>query len=166
MPKTKPANHAQANRLGYMLKRAQHALRMSMDELLEPVGITVPQYNVLSAVQLHPGISNAALARGAFVTAQSMQGIVANLERIGLLRRKPHPTHGRIQQSELTKKGAAVLVNAHKLLIGVEEAMTSGFKKEEIETLRSLLCRCAENMNAVQRFQVDVRWLAQRFRVM
>ena len=78
MPKTKPANHPQAHRLGYMLKRAQHALRMSMDELLEPIGVTVPQYNVLSAVELQPGISNAALARGAFVTAQSMQGIVAN----------------------------------------------------------------------------------------
>ena len=120
-----------------------------MDELLEPIGITVPQYNVLSAVQLQPGISNAALARGAFVTAQSMQGIVANLERIGLLRRKPHPTHGRIRQSELTVKGDAVLAKAHKLLIGVEEAMTSGFKKEEIEALRSLLHRCAENMHAV-----------------
>ena len=149
MPKTKPANHPQAHRLGYMLKRAQHALRMSMDELLEPTGITVPQYNVLSAVQLQPGISNAALARGAFVTAQSMQGIVANLERIGLLRRKPHPTHGRIRQSELTKTGEVVLAKAHKLLIGVEETMTSGFKREEIEALRSLLNRCAENMQAV-----------------
>jgi DNA-binding MarR family transcriptional regulator len=149
MPKIKPANHPQAHRLGYVLKRAQHALRMSMDELLEPIGLTVPQYNVLSAVQLQPGISNAALARGAFVTAQSMQGIVANLERLGLLRRRPHPTHGRIQQSELTVKGDAVLAKAHKLLIGVEEAMTSGFKKEEIEALRSLLHRCAENMHAV-----------------
>jgi DNA-binding MarR family transcriptional regulator len=149
MSNTKPANHPQANRLGYMLKRAQHALRMSMDALLEPIGLTVPQYNVLSAVQLQPGISNAALARGAFVTAQSMQGIVANLERIRMLRRKPHPTHGRIQQSELTKKGAVVLAKAHKLLMGIEDAMTSGFKKEEIEALRSLLHRCAENMNTV-----------------
>jgi len=148
MPKTKAANHPQAHRLGYMLKRAQHALRMSMDELLEPLGITVPQYNVLSAVELQPGISNAALARGAFVTAQSMQGIVANLERIGLLRRKPHPTHGRIQQTKLTEKGEAALAKAHKLLIGVEESMTIGFKKEEIEALRSLLNRCAENMHA------------------
>ena len=117
-----------------------------MDELLEPIGLTVPQYNVLSAVQIQPGISNAALARGAFVTAQSMQGIVANLERLGLLRRKPHPTHGRIRQSELTEKGSAVLAKAHKLLIGVEEAMTSGLKKEELDALRSLLHRCAENL--------------------
>ena len=146
MPETRPANHPQAHRLGYMLKRAQHALRLSMDQLLEPIGITVPQYNVLSAVQLQPGISSAALARGAFVTAQSMQGIVANLERIGLLRRKPHPAHGRIQQTKLTDKGSVVLAKAHKLLIGIDDEMTAGFKKEEIEALRSLLHRCAENM--------------------
>jgi DNA-binding MarR family transcriptional regulator len=121
-----------------------------MDELLEPTGLTVSQYNVLSAVRLQPGISSAALARGAFVTAQSMQGIVANLERSGLLRRRPHPIHGRIRQSELTEKGDVVLTRAHKLLSGVEEAMTSGFKKDEIEALRSLLRRCAENMDAVR----------------
>ena len=149
MPKAQPADHPQVHRLGYVLKRAQHALRMSMDELLEPIGLTVPQYNVLSSVRLQPGISNAALARGAFVTAQSMQGIVANLERIGLLRRKPHPAQGRIRQSELTEKGDRVLAKAHKSLMGVEEAMTAGFKKDEIETLRSLLHRCAENMRAV-----------------
>jgi DNA-binding MarR family transcriptional regulator len=121
---------------------------MSMEQLLEPTGLTVPQYNVLSAVQLQPGISNAALARGAFVTAQSMQGIVANLERLRLLQRKPHAAHGRIRQSELTVKGEVVLTKAHKLLAGVEEAMTSGFRKEEIEALRSLLHRCTENICA------------------
>src|SRR3984893_8970529 len=104
--------HPMADRLGYVLKRAQHALRMSMDDQLSHLGVTTAQFNVLSAVQQQPGISNASLARGAFVTAQSMLGIVANLERIGLLRRKPHPTHGRIRQSELTEKGDVVVGKA------------------------------------------------------
>ncbi len=119
-----------------------------MDEQLGPLGLTAPQYNVLSAVQLQPGISNASLARAAFVTAQSMQGIVANLEKVGLLRRDPHPTHGRIRRSELTKKGQEVLARAHDVLIGVEETMTAGFKGEEIDVLRSMLHRCAENMRS------------------
>lgn len=41
-----------------------------------------PQYNVLSAIETEPGICNAELARAAFVTAQSMQGIVANLAKV------------------------------------------------------------------------------------
>lgn len=117
-----------------------------MDEKLAPAGVTAPQYNVLSAVQAQPGISNAALARNAFVTAQSMQGIVANLEKIGLLQREPHPTHGRIRQSALTKKGIQALTRAHELSFDVEAAMTSGLKSQEVKILCSLLNRCAENL--------------------
>ena len=54
-----------------------------MDDRLSHLGVTTAQFNVLSAVQQQPGISNASLARGAFVTAQSMLGIVANLEKRG-----------------------------------------------------------------------------------
>ncbi len=146
MKKTGPMEHPQAHRLGYMLKAAQHALRLMMDEQLEPLGLTTPQYNVLAAVESQPGISNATLARAAFVTAQSMLGIVANLERLGLIRREAHPTHGRIRVSELTSAGKDVLRSAHPLLKGVDERMTAGFDRGEIESLRSLLQRCTENM--------------------
>lgn len=148
LSKVKISEHPMADRLGYLLKRAQHALRTSMDEKLSPLGLTAPQYNVLSAVQVQPGISNAALARAAFVTAQSMQGIVANLERGGLVQREPHPVHGRIRTTALTKEGSEVLARAHEALAGVEQTMTTGMKQNEITFLRSLLRRCAENLHS------------------
>ena len=151
MRKMRSEEHPQAHRLGYVLKGAQHALRLMMDQYLEPVGLTTPQYNVLAAVQAEPGISNATLARAAFVTAQSMLGIIANLEREGLLRREAHPTHGRIRQSELTQKGKEILESAHALLGGVEATMTAGFGKREVQSLDSLLRRCTENMRNVER---------------
>jgi DNA-binding MarR family transcriptional regulator len=146
MRKKKLPEHPMSERLGYVLKRAQHGLRTSIDDQLSPLGLTTAQYNLLSAVAVEPGISNAALARMAFVTAQSMQGIVANMERQGLVRRAPHPTHGRIRQSKLTRKGADLLAKAHKVLIGIEEKMTAGLSEEEVEALRLALLRCAENM--------------------
>ena len=142
--------HPQAHRLGYMLKGAQHALRLMMDKQLESLGLTTPQYNVLAAVQSEPGISNATLARAAFVTPQSMVGIVVNLEREGLLRREAHPTHGRIRRSELTQRGKEVVDSAHVLLSGVEEVMTAGFSGREIKTFELLLRRITENMRAVR----------------
>ena len=146
MGRQKQTEHPMSERLGYVLKRAQHVLRTSMDDQLSPLGLTTAQYNLLSAVASEPGISNAALAHMAFVTAQSMQGVVANMEKRGFLRRVPHPTHGRIRQSELTRKGAELLVKAHKVLIGIEERMTEGLSQAEIEALRCALLRCAENM--------------------
>ncbi len=140
--------HPMAHRLGYVLKRAQHALRASMDKQLSHLGLTTAQFNVLSAVQQQPGISNASLARGAFVTAQSMLGIVANLEKTGHLHRTPHQIHGRIMQSELTEKGAEVLERAREAINEVEKSMTVGFTAKEINTLLSLLQRCAQNMQS------------------
>ena len=151
MRKAKLPEHPMSERLGYVLKRAQHALRTSIDDQLNPLGLTAAQYNLLSAVAVERGISNASLARMAFVTAQSMQGIVANLEKQGLLRRVPHPTHGRIRQSELTRQGAEILARAHKVLRGIEEKMTAGLSEEEVEALRCALLQCAENMQAPPR---------------
>jgi DNA-binding MarR family transcriptional regulator len=137
-----------AKRLGYLLKRAQHALRTRMDEALNPLALTTPQYSALSAVELNPGISNAALARAAFVTAQTMQGIVTNLERAGLLRRKADPEHGRIQRGELTARGRAALRKAHLLVAGVERKMTDGINGGEVKFLASVLARCADNLSS------------------
>ena len=134
-------------RLGYVLKRAQHALRIRMDEALLPLALTTPQYSVLSAVELTPGISNAALARAAFVTAQTMQGIVANLERTGLLQRRADPGHGRIRRGELTARGREVLARAHQLVAAVESRMEASLSEKESATLATLLERCAENLS-------------------
>ena len=137
---------ALAKRLGYVLKRAQHALRIRMDEALSPLKLTTPQYSVLTAVELEPGISNAALARSAFMTAQSMQGIVANLESMGLLQREADLTHGRIRRGKLTKPGRNVLVKAHVVVAEVEAKMTAGLASEEITLMATLLARCADNL--------------------
>lgn len=135
-------------RVGYVLKRTQHALRTRMDAALRPLGLTTPQYAVLSTVERAPGISNAALARAAFVTAQSMQGIVANLARDGLIARKADPDHGRILRSLLTAEGRVVLARAHAAVNAVDSAMTAGMSAAETARLAALLARCADNLMA------------------
>src|SRR5271154_552758 len=83
-------------RLGYELKRAQQALRNRMDAVLRPLGLTTAQYAVLCALEREDGASNANLAKAAFVTAQTMHGILTNMERGGLIKRIDDPTHGKI----------------------------------------------------------------------
>jgi DNA-binding MarR family transcriptional regulator len=135
-----------SGRVGYRLKVAQIALRVRMDAALKPVGITAPQYAVLTAIAAEPGVSNAALARAAFVTPQTMQGIVANLERMGLLTRSEHPSLGRILRADLTAKGRAALGRAHALVTDVEDKMLAGLSKADTARLADLLGRCADNL--------------------
>jgi len=135
-----------AKRVGYALKRAQQALRTRMDDALRPLGLTTPQYSVLSALELEPGISNASLARAAFVTAQTMQGIVANLERDGLLRRCVSSTNQRVLEGELTAAGQTLVRRAHRLVAEVENDMTTSLTERETSKLVTLLESCAENL--------------------
>jgi DNA-binding MarR family transcriptional regulator len=135
---------------GYALKRAQHALRTAMDSALRPLGLTAPQYAVLTAIELDPGVSSAALARAAFVTAQTMQGIVANLERAGLLQRRIDPLHGRILKSELTKEGAKTLREAHACVRKIEAITFGSLAPAEIERFTAWLTVCADALDRVK----------------
>ena len=79
-----------ADWVGYNLKITQHRLRQRLDAELAQFGITAPQNAVLLEIAGNPRVSNADLARAAFVTPQTMQGILVNLEREGLIVRTPH----------------------------------------------------------------------------
>lgn len=71
--------------VGYRLKRASAALRNAMDKALREHDLTVPQYSCLELLDERPGLSNADLARGTFVTRQS-----ANVVLRGLKEGRPH----------------------------------------------------------------------------
>src|SRR6202451_4315880 len=105
-----------AKRLRYALRRAREGRRVRMDEVLSPLGLTTAQYAVMCVIEQEAGISNAGLARAAFVTPQTMTGILANLHRDGLLSREADPCHGRILRSELTPAGKKHLAQAHRVV--------------------------------------------------
>lgn len=138
-----------AKRLGYALKRAQHALRMNMDQALQPTGLTMPQYSVMCALEAEPGMSNARLARAAFVTAQTMQGVLANLERDGIVERAADLGNARILRGTLTAKGRQVLGRAHRMVAIVEDRMTASIGKQAVEPLAEALYKCADDLNAL-----------------
>jgi DNA-binding MarR family transcriptional regulator len=136
-----------AKRLGYVLKRAQHALRSRLDKEMSSYEITAPQYAVLSAIFYEPGISNAALARAAFITPQSMQGIIATLEKRGLLKRSPDPDHGRRLKAVLTPAGMEILKVVDKAVIKVEALMMSSMKNSDAEKVTKILLTCIDDLS-------------------
>ena len=83
--------------LGYLLRQASAAQRLRMERAMADVGVTLPQFLVLTMLRAYPGISNADLARLTMLTPQTVSVIVTNLERSGAITRRPHAVHGRIQ---------------------------------------------------------------------
>lgn len=131
-----------ASRVGYQMKRAEHALRLEMDGALRGLGVTTPQYAAMSGLEEEPGISGASLARRSFVTPQTMNGILVKLEDAGLVERRPHPEHGRVLQAYITRAGGELLVGCHRRILEVEERMVSQLDESERLRLMEALDAC------------------------
>ena len=143
-------------RVGYQMKRAEHALWLEMDGVLRDLGLTTPQYAALSVLGDEPGLSGAALARRCFVTPQTMNQILVNLEAAGLVERRPHPEHGRVLQAYLTKRGEKLVSRAHVKVEAVEERMLEGMSRGDRLRLLEALRGCTESLEAGAQTRIGV----------
>ncbi|WP_249998156.1 MarR family winged helix-turn-helix transcriptional regulator [Actinoplanes sp. M2I2] len=128
--------------VGYALKQAAAALRTAMDAGLRPLGLSVPQYACLELLGQRPGLSAADLARGAFVTRQSMHAVLLGLEERGLLERPAVAPQGRALPTQLTPAGRDILSRASRIVAAVERRMTQSLTTEGHQRLRADLAAC------------------------
>lgn len=129
--------------LGYLLRQASAAHRLRMERAMADVGVTLPQFLVLTMIRAYPGVSNADLARLALLTPQTVSVIVANLERNGAIARRPHAVHGRIQHIDVTPEGLALLDACRQRSRGIEADLRAGFTPEEEQVIRRWLVHVA-----------------------
>jgi DNA-binding MarR family transcriptional regulator len=133
---------------GYLLKRAQAALHAALAGALREHGATLAQYAVLAALDEEPGLSNAELARRAFVTPQTMNQVLRELEQRQWVIRQPHPGHGRILQAGLTRDGRSTLRACHQVADTVEEQMLAGLSPADRQLLSAALRTCIEALTS------------------
>ncbi|MEU6123498.1 MarR family transcriptional regulator [Streptomyces sp. NPDC047123] len=117
--------------LGYLLKEASSALRAAMEEVLRPLGMSVTHYSCLELLAQRPGLSNSELARGAFVTRQSMNVLLQALERDGYVTRPTEAPVGKALPARLTPRGRRSLEKATAAVRSVEVRMLGGMTEAE-----------------------------------
>jgi DNA-binding MarR family transcriptional regulator len=133
-------------RVGYLIKRAQMVLHDAMADALGSHDLTVTQFAVLIALDEEPGLSNADLARRAFVTPQSMYVVLQELERLQLVVRSPHPQHQRVLQAALTRAGRRTLTTAATAVDAIEEQMLRKLSSPARSRLASALSSCIDSL--------------------
>jgi len=134
--------------LGYLLKQASSALHNSMEDVLRPLGMNITHYSCLELLAQRPGLSNSELARGTFVTRQSMNVLLHSLERDGIVSRPSRPESGRALPTELTAKGRSQLTAASAAVRGVEDRMKSDLSDAEKLAFGDMLARCVSSLRA------------------
>ncbi|MFE2358916.1 MarR family winged helix-turn-helix transcriptional regulator [Streptomyces parvulus] len=133
--------------LGYMLKAASSALHSAMEAVLKPMGMTITHYSCLELLAQRPGLSNSELARGTFVTRQSMNVLLQALERQGLVVRAAQAPVGRALPTELTAAGRRQLQAASAAVRRVERDMLAGLTPADQDRMRRLLTACITSLS-------------------
>jgi DNA-binding MarR family transcriptional regulator len=133
-------------RVGYLIKRAQMVLHDAMADALGSHDLTVTQFAVLTGLDEEPGLSNADLARRAFVTPQSMHAVLQELERLQLVVRSPHPQHQRVLQAALTGAGRRTLTSAATAVDTIEKQMLRNLSSPARSRLASALSSCIDSL--------------------
>lgn len=138
-PQSTPADRAGEPRISYVVARLERSLRRSINERVSVYDLTVLQYTTLSVLGRRGELSNAQLARRAYMSPQAMSEVIDALESKGLISRSPHPNHRRVYPATLTAKGKRVLDACEALVDEMEQEMLEGLTDDERQALRTSL---------------------------
>jgi DNA-binding MarR family transcriptional regulator len=130
--------------IGYLLRQAHAAHRIRMEKALSESGMTLPQFSVLTMLAAYPGASGADLARLSLLTPQTMSVIVRNLEKAGLVARRPYSEHGRIQIIEITDAGRTLLAQCKTAAESTERSLLADLSSSEEKIVRRWLVAVAK----------------------
>jgi DNA-binding MarR family transcriptional regulator len=125
--------------LGYLLKQASSALHSALEAVLRPLGMSVTHYSCLELLSQRPGLSNSELARGTFVSRQSMNVLVQSLERDGFVTRPASAPVGKVLPTKLTPLGRRSLAKATVAVRSVEDRMLAGLDADSRTEARRIL---------------------------
>jgi len=106
-------------------------------EVSEAVGISFGRARAVRWVARRP-MSMSELAAVLGIDPPNATAVVADLESLGLVRRRPHPTDGRAKVVEATPKGKQLARRADQILATPPPAL-SALSTDDLETLRRIL---------------------------
>lgn len=131
--------------LSYALTRLARQISRDLSDL-RAYDLSGP--HVIALVTLHheSGLSNAQLARRCFVTPQSMNEVVLELERREFLTREPDSANQRILRAHLTSAGQKVIDEWEKRIEALEDRLLDGFSEQEARRFRRAVSRGVRNL--------------------
>ncbi len=136
-------------RISYAVARLERAVRAGIAERVRPYGLTTLQYTTLSVLNRHGApLSNAQLARRAYMTPQAMSEVIDALVAKGLIRRSRHPNHGRLLPATLTAKGRRVLAECEREVDAMEVVMLGSLTERERRAFLAALKSCVRALGA------------------
>jgi MarR family transcriptional regulator, lower aerobic nicotinate degradation pathway regulator len=125
----------------FLLGRAARVASDLVAGVLAPIGLHARHYAVLMALAEGGPSSQHRLGRWLSIDRTTMVAAVDELERLGLVIRKPDPADRRAYRVELTGRGRGALVRATGAVARAEAALQAALTPDDVAQLRALLAR-------------------------
>ena len=120
-----------------------------MDKKLRRYGVTPIQCRTLTYLHRQPGpVTQKQLQQHLAVKPSTVNGIVDRLVEKGMLTRAPDETDARCRILRLTACGQQFYDDFVSITHEIEALVQRGMTPQEVDTLRRLLLRAAENLTS------------------
>lgn len=127
----------------FNLGLAHRRVSRAFEEALAPIGLTMAQAHFLSCLFAQDALRPVDLARALGVDAGTLTPMIDRLERMGLIKRCPHPEDRRAARICLEEPAWALKPEMEKQLALATERMRGKFSCDEYTQLMHLVQRLA-----------------------
>lgn len=131
--------------LGYLLNRTYGKLRTEISaDVLEPLGLSFPEFICLRILENFPGMSNAEMARQIGVSPQAMNIVVRALQDRDLVVRPTTVASGRSRPTELTRAGHVLVRETDAGVRAADDRLLADLTPAQRREFRRILADLAD----------------------
>jgi len=132
-------------RLFFVINKAQQKIFRHFGRRAEKhLGVSPVQIGALFFVDKNKGCLLKELSSGLDLQNSAITGLVARMEKAGLLQRKTCTDDARATRIYLTKKASSILENAKPLLVAMNQDLSKGFSEAEMLVVLRFLNKLIE----------------------
>jgi DNA-binding MarR family transcriptional regulator len=125
----------------FLINRAAIAQLAFSARTFEKFGITVPKWRVISRLGTHGNMRVGDIAKLTSIEGSTLSRFLSELERDGLIKRKPLPADSRVNSIGLTRAGKDLYDRLMPYHDSVQQMSIAGLSPNEVATLRRALKR-------------------------
>lgn len=133
--------------IGTMIAHVARLMRRSFDERARSIGVTRPQWQVLSLLSRHEGINQGGLAEILEVEPITLGRMIDRLQDAAMVERRPDPADRRAWRLFLTDKGNALIDLMKPLALETFEIALDGIDQTQRDELMAVLDRMRGNLS-------------------
>ncbi|ASK87635.1 multiple antibiotic resistance protein MarR [Sphingorhabdus sp. SMR4y] len=138
-----------SDNMGFLVGDISRLIRRTFDERAKAIGITRPQWRVLTWLQRHEGINQSALADMLELDAMALCRMVDRLQAADMVERRADPADRRAWKLYLTSKGIALTEQLQPIGEELLQEALVDISPEDQDKMYHLLERFRTNLQSI-----------------